>query len=365
MRTKNSKMTIPKIGFSIGDINGVGLEVILKSLVKSNFSNYFIPVIYCSSSLIQDYKKSQGMDDNFFYFMKDEDSPKPKKINIFSCWKEDVHITFGEVNETGGKYAGISLDAALDAVKNKRIDALVTAPINKKSMEMSGFGFPGHTEFLTEKFPANNSLMLMVHDDLRIGVVTGHIALQDVAKSITKVAIIEKANILIQSLKMDFGIERPVIAILGLNPHAGDQGLFGDEEAKVIQPAMNELKKAGHLVMGPYPADGFFGSGQFKKFDAILAMYHDQGLIPFKTLAFGGGVNFTAGLPIVRTSPDHGTAFDIAGKNLASESSIRQATNLAMDISRDRKEFLTLTANKLTARKGKLDGEDEIITDME
>ena len=358
-------MTIPKIGFSIGDINGVGLEVILKSLVKSNFSNYFVPVIYCSSILIQDYKKSLGLDDNLFYFMKDEDSPKPKKINVFSCWKENVVITYGEVNETGGKYAGISLDAALDAVKNQRIDALVTAPIHKKSMEMSGFGFPGHTEFLADKFSGNKSLMLMVNDDLRIGVVTGHIALQDVAKSITKAAIIEKTQMLTQTLKMDFDIQRPVIAILGLNPHAGDQGLFGDEEAKVIQPAIDELKKAGHLIMGPYPADGFFGSGQFKKFDAILAMYHDQGLVPFKTLAFGGGVNFTAGLPIVRTSPDHGTAFDIAGKNQASESSIRQATNLAIDICRNRTEFLSLTANKLTARKGKLDGEDEIITDME
>jgi len=232
-------------------------------------------------------------------------------------------------------------------------------------MEMSGFGYPGHTEFLSEKFPSAKSLMLMVHDELRIGVVTGHIALHDVAKNITKQAIVEKANILIQSLKIDFGIDKPVIAILGLNPHAGDQGLFGDEEAKSILPAINELKKAGHLVMGPYPADGFFGSGQFSKFHGILAMYHDQGLVPFKTLAFGGGVNFTAGLPIVRTSPDHGTAFDIAGKNEASPNSIRQATYLAIDIMRNRKEYYDLTSNKLTARKGKLDGEDEIITDME
>lgn len=358
-------MSLPKIGFSIGDINGVGLEVILKSLQTSNFANYFIPVLYCSTKIINFHKKMLSMDDQQFHFLKEDESPRTRKINIVTCWADEVQVVHGEINAEGGKFATISLSSAFEAVKNKKIDSLITAPIHKKSMELSGFGFPGHTEFLSDKFPNLKSLMLMVHGDLRIGVVTGHIALQDVAKNISKQAIVEKAHILIQSLKIDFGKDKPVIAILGLNPHAGDQGLFGDEEAKSILPAINELKKAGHLVMGPYPADGFFGSGQFSKFDGILAMYHDQGLVPFKTLAFGGGVNFTAGLPVVRTSPDHGTAFDIAGKNEASPSSMRQATYLAIDIMRNRKEYYELMSNKLTARKGKLDGEDEIITDME
>lgn len=358
-------MSLPKIGFSIGDINGIGLEVILKSLINSNFNRYFVPILYGSQKVVSSNARLLSMDENLLYTLREDESPKPGRINIFNCWTEDVVITHGEVNTDGGKYAGISLNAAFNAYNSNKIDSIITAPIHKKSMEMSGFGFPGHTEYLTEKFPNAKSLMLMVLDELRIGVVTGHIALQDVAKSITKALILEKAHIMIQSLKMDFGIDKPVIAMLGLNPHAGDQGMFGDEEVQVIIPAINELKKAGHLVMGPYPADGFFGSGQFKKFDGILAMYHDQGLVPFKTLAFGGGVNFTAGLPVVRTSPDHGTAFDIAGKNQASESSIRQATNLAIDINRNRSEYLQLTENKLTARKGRLDGEDEVITDME
>ena len=358
-------MSLPKIGFSIGDINGIGLEVILKSLINSNFNRYFVPVLYCSQKVAGANAKLLSMDESLLYSLRDEENPKPGRINIFNCWTEEVVITHGEINNDGGKYAGLSLNAAFTAYNDKKIDVIITAPIHKKSMELSGFGYPGHTEYLTEKYPNAKSLMLMVHDELRIGVITGHIALHDVANTITKALILEKAHIMIQSLKMDFGIEKPVIAMLGLNPHAGDQGMFGDEEVKVIIPAINELKKAGHLVMGPYPADGFFGSGQFKKFDGILAMYHDQGLVPFKTLAFGGGVNFTAGLPVVRTSPDHGTAFDIAGKNQASESSIRQATNLAIDINRHRSEYLALTGNKLTARKGRLDGEDEVITDME
>lgn len=358
-------MSLPKIGFSIGDINGIGLEVILKSLINSNFNRYFVPILYCSQKVASINAKLLSMDENLLYSMREEDQPKPGRINIFNCWTEDVVIIHGEINNDGGKYAGLSLNAAFTAYSDKKIDSIITAPIHKKSMELSGFGYPGHTEYLTEKYPNAKSLMLMVHDELRIGVVTGHIALHDVASSITKSLILEKAQIMIQSLKMDFGIEKPVIAMLGLNPHAGDQGMFGDEEVKVIIPAINDLKKAGHLVMGPYPADGFFGSGQFKKFDGILAMYHDQGLVPFKTLAFGGGVNFTAGLPVVRTSPDHGTAFDIAGKNQASESSIRQATNLAIDITRNRTEYLALTGNKLATRKGRLDGEDEVITDME
>lgn len=359
-------MALPKIGFSIGDINGVGLEVILNSLRHAKFTSRFIPVVYGSSRLINYYKKALSMDEHYFYFVKEGEDLRPSKINVISCWNEEVALDFGQMSAEGGKYAILSLENAVKDLKSKSIDALVTAPIHKKSMEMAGFAYPGHTEFLASHFPQQRSLMLMVHDDLRIGVVTGHIALHDVATQITAKNIVEKANVFIKSLKVDFGIDKPKIAILGLNPHAGDMGLFGNEEVNVIIPAINELKAAGNLAMGPYPADGFFGSGQFAKFDGVLAMYHDQGLVPFKTLAFGGGVNFTAGLPIIRTSPDHGTAFDIAGKNEANPNSIRHATYLALDIFQNRREFENLTSNKLKSRKGKYEsGEDEILVDEE
>ncbi len=358
-------MTLPKIGFSIGDINGIGLEVIIKSLLGNNFSNRFIPVIFGSPKLINYYRKSFSIDDNAFQFLRAGEHPRPKKINIFTCWDEEVTIIHGNESQEGGKFALLSLEQAIESLKNKYIDSLITAPINKKSMELAGFGFPGHTEYLESMFKQQQSLMLMVYEDLRIGVVTGHIALQDVASKINTKTIVSKAKIMLQSLKVDFGIQKPVIAVLGLNPHAGDKGMFGNEEENIIIPAINELKKEGQLVMGPYPADGFFGSGLFRKFDGVLAMYHDQGLIPFKTIAFGGGVNFTAGLPVVRTSPDHGTAFDIAGKNLANPSSIRNATYLAMDIMRNRNEYNNLMANRLIPRKDKYDGEDEIIEDIE
>lgn len=359
-------MLLPKIGFSIGDVNGVGLEVILKSFKNSNLTSRFIPVIYASSKLINFYKKSLSIEEQTVHIVKGGEHLRQSKINVIQCWEEEVTIAFGQVNAEGGKFAGLSLKQAVEDLRQQKIDALITAPIHKNSMNLAGFSFPGHTEFLEHQFQDLQSLMLMVSDTLRIGVVTGHIALHDVASKITTEKIVEKTRIFIQSLKMDFGIERPTVAILGLNPHAGDMGLFGDEESKVIIPAIKELKESGNLVMGPYPADGFFGSGQFKKFDGILAMYHDQGLIPFKTLAFGGGVNFTAGLPVIRTSPDHGTAFDIAGKNEADPSSIRQATYLALDILKNRTEYNTLQSNKLKSRKGKYEqGEDEILEDEE
>ncbi len=358
-------MTLPKIGFSIGDTNGIGLEVIIKSLLSNRFSNRFIPVIFGSPKIINYYRKMLSIDDNIFQFLKVGENPRPKKVNIFTCWEEEATISHGEVSREGGKFAKLSLEQAIESLKSKYIDSLITGPIHKKSMELAGFGFPGHTEYLEKSFPPQQSLMLMVYEDLRIGVVTGHIALHEVASGINPKAIITKAKIMLQSLKVDFGIEKPVIAVLGLNPHAGDKGMFGNEEENIIIPAINDLKKDGHIVMGPYPADGFFGSGLFKKFDGILAMYHDQGLVPFKTIAFGGGVNFTAGLPVVRTSPDHGTAFDIAGKNIANPSSLRHATYLALDILRNRNEYSNLVANRLISRKDKYEGEDEIIEDLE
>lgn len=356
-------MALPNIGFSIGDVNGIGLEVILKSLIRSNYSKYFIPVIFGSGKVVSFHRNSITKDDINLNIISPESNYRSDKINVVNCWEEQVEIQLGEVTETGGKFALKSLEVAVEALRSGKIDALVTGPINKKAMDLTGFGFPGHTEFLSQCFGDSEPLMLMVQDQLRIGVVTGHIPLSDVAQYITKEAIIRKTQIFHKTLKVDFGIERPVIAVLGLNPHAGDQGIFGAEEEQVIRPAIIEMKKSGMMVMGPYPADGFFGSGNFAKFDGILAMYHDQGLVPFKTLAFGGGVNYTAGLPVIRTSPDHGTAFDIAGKNQASDSSIRQATYLALDIFRQRSEHMNLVANRLIVGRVSNDQEDEIIVD--
>ena len=246
------------------------------------------------------------------------------------------------------------------------LDALVTAPIHKKGMQDAGFQYPGHTEYLTSELGGKESLMLMVNGDLRIGVVTNHLPLKDVAAAITKEQIIKKLKILHETLKKDFGKEKPTIAILGLNPHAGDDGMLGEEEEKIIRPVVIESKKRGMIVNGPFSADGFFGSGQYRKFDAILAMYHDQGLIPFKTLSFGEGVNFTAGLPAVRTSPDHGTAFDIAGANIADPSSFRQALFLAIDLATNRKDYIESHKNPVVKRSSKMQqGEDEVIKEEE
>jgi 4-hydroxythreonine-4-phosphate dehydrogenase len=263
-----------------------------------------------------------------------------------NCWKEEVKLNLGQNNADGGKYALTSLQSANKALKNGQIDALVTAPINKDNIQSDDFKFPGHTEFLEQEHNGK-SLMLMLSDTLRIGVVTGHIPLEKVSKHISTDAILEKLNTLNQSLKQDFGIRKPKIAVLGLNPHAGDNGVIGDEEKETIIPALQKAEDEGLLVFGPYPADGFFGSNKRQAFDGVLAMYHDQGLVPFKTLSFGNGVNFTAGLDIVRTSPDHGTAFDIAGKNQAQESSFRQAVYAACDVFKKRQEWHRLNSNPL------------------
>jgi 4-hydroxythreonine-4-phosphate dehydrogenase len=268
-------------------------------------------------------------------------------VNVVNCWSDTVTIKLGKINEIGGFYAIKSLEAAVNDLKMGLIDGLVTAPIHKKAMNMGGFQYPGHTEYLTTVFDAKESLMFMVNDDLRIGLVTNHVPLSKVSKAITPERIMEKLTIMQDTLRIDFGIDRPRIAVLGLNPHAGDEGVLGQEEDRVIVPTIQEAKERGMVVIGPYSADGFFGSGAYKKFDAILAMYHDQGLIPFKTLAFGNGVNYTAGLPIVRTSPDHGTAHDIAGTDQADPSSFRQALFLAMDIIRNRSNYMEMHANPL------------------
>ena len=345
-------MAKPKIGISIGDINGIGLEVILKTLNNSQINKYCIPVIYGSSKVVSYHKNIVEAEQFQYQNAKDAahaaDDGKAQVVNV---WSDNVNITLGKATDVGGKYAFKSLEAAVIDLKNGTIDALVTAPINKQAMKLGGFNYPGHTEYIAAQFGSTNSLMMMLSDELRVAVVTGHIPLKEVAGTITKQLIINKLQILNETLKIDFGKEKPLIAVLGLNPHAGDNGVLGDEEQTILHPAMVEAKKKGILALGPFSADGFFGAGQFKKFDAVLAMYHDQGLVPFKTLAFGGGVNYTAGLIAIRTSPDHGTGYDIAGTNMADESSFRKALFQALDILKSRRAYTEAHANPLVKKE--------------
>jgi len=335
-----------RIGISAGDINGIGLEVILKTLSDARILDFCVPVIYSSSKVVSYHKNiASGADFPYQNQQRNAERLAHDKVNIVNCWSENVNITLGKISETGGKYARISLDAAVQDLRSNYIDALVTAPINKKAMSMAGFGHVGHTEFLSHSFDNSPYLMLMVGDSMRVGLVTEHVPISAVPKLITKERITEKIKILNQTLTVDFAIERPIIAVLGLNPHAGDEGLIGDEDDTIVRPAIIEMKKSGMMVMGPFPADGFFGSGKFNKFDGILAMYHDQGLTPFKALTFSSGVNYSAGLPIIRTSPDHGTAYDIAGENQADPESFRKALFLAIDIVKNRKEYYDLKSN--------------------
>lgn len=344
-----------RIGISIGDINGIGLEVILKTLSHPQILNLCTPVIYGSSKIVSYHKNVVGLDSFQFNVATSGDRIKRDKVNVVNCWADDVNITLGKLSDSSGKYAKISLEQAVIDLKNGYFDALVTAPINKKAMQLADFKFLGHTEYLAYEFGAKESLMLMVNDNLRIGLVTNHLPIRDVPAAITKEAVRTKLQLLINSLKVDFNIERPTIALLGLNPHASDDGIIGDEEENIIRPVIIEAKKKGVLAMGPYPADGFFGSMQYSKFDGILAMYHDQGLIPFKSMSFGSGVNFTAGLDIVRTSPDHGTAYEIAGNNAADPSSFRQALFVAIDIAKNRKLYKEISSNPMLRKEQPID----------
>ncbi|HKG07014.1 MAG TPA: 4-hydroxythreonine-4-phosphate dehydrogenase PdxA [Pedobacter sp.] len=336
-----------KIGISIGDINGIGLEVILKTLSESQILDYCTPIVYGHTKVASFHRKALGINDLVFNVIANTDAANPKKANLINCWEEDVKIDLGVSNETGGKYALLSLEKATEDLVNGRIDALVTAPINKHNIQSDTFKFPGHTEYLQERSGGDDVLMFMISEDLRVGVVTGHIPVGEIPQRITKEKILKKLIMMNESLKKDFWIEKPKIAVLGLNPHAGDNGLLGNEETDVIIPAIQEAFDKGIICFGPYPADGFFGNGTYKKFDAVLAMYHDQGLIPFKTIAFGTGVNYTAGLKFVRTSPDHGTGYDIAGKNLADPSSFIEAVFAATHIVKHRREQEELLKNQL------------------
>ncbi len=328
-----SKQHKPIIGITLGDYNGIGPEVILKTINDGEILKFFTPVIYASTSLLKKYRKLCIMSEDIgFVSINEIGDAQQKKINILDCWTEDYNLEPGLVTETAGKCAFLSLQKCTEDLKNGFIDAMVTAPINKKNIQNVDFNFVGHTEYLQSAFAAPEVLMFMVSENLKIAVVSMHVPLQDVRKDITKEKIEARLQIMLQSLKKDFGITKPKIAILGLNPHAGDAGLIGKEDIEIIKPLIEEHKNKGNLVFGPYPADGFFAAKTYTSFDAVLAMYHDQGLIPFKMLAFEDGVNYTAGLKAIRTSPDHGTAYDIAGKNLANEHSFRAAVYTAIDI---------------------------------
>jgi len=326
----------PIIGISCGDLNGIGIELIIKTFTDNRILELCTPVIFASNKVINFYRKSVS-DANFNYqSTKELNRLNIKQVNVFNCWEEEVVITPGQLNETGGRYAVKSLESAVKALKQKLIDGLVTAPIHKKNIQSNDFNFTGHTPYLKNVFGANDVLMLLYAGNFRVALVTEHIPVSEITKYITRENIVSKLQILNQTLKKDFGIEKPQIAVLGLNPHAGDEGLIGNEEETIIKPAIKEAKQKDILAFGPYSSDAFFARRQFEKFDAVLAMYHDQGLIPFKALASGEGVNFTAGLPAIRTSPDHGVAFDIAGKNKADESSFLTAIFECIDIIRRR-----------------------------
>lgn len=332
------KSTQPVIGISIGDINGIGPEVIIKALDDKRMMNQMTPIIYGSPKVLSFYRKELGYEQFNFMTIKDMDNIAYGKVNVITCWDDPLEVTPGKVTQAGGNAAWWSLKKAAEDLKAGLLDAIVTAPINKNNIQNEDFTFAGHTEFFTETFEAAESLMFLVQDEFRVGVVTGHIPLQAVSQQLTQDKIRRKLVIMENSLRYDFGKLKPRIAVLGLNPHAGEEGLLGPEEKETIQPVIQALKESGKLIFGPFPADGFFGAMLHQQFDAVLAMYHDQGLIPFKTLAFEKGVNFTAGLPVVRTSPDHGTAYDIAGKNQANAASMREALYLACDVLKNREE---------------------------
>lgn len=329
MQTKKQR---PILGISIGDINGIGPEVILKALSDARVYANFTPLIYGHGKALSHYKKLLNLEELYFTQIRSLDEIQHRKVNVINCQEECPEIIPGVETQEAGKLALAAFAAAVEDLKAGKIQGLVTAPLSKGNINSEAQPFVGHTEYLIEATGSKSGLMMLVGEDLRVGLVTGHIPLAQVPAAVTKEKVIEKAKIFIQSLEKDFGINKPKIAILGLNPHAGEEGLLGSEEETILKPAIQELKDAKQYVFGPYPADGFFGMMHQQKFDGVLALYHDQGLIPFKSIAFSSGVNFTAGLSVIRTSPDHGTAYAIAGKNTADCSSFRAALFLASDM---------------------------------
>ncbi len=336
-----------RIGITHGDINGIGYEVIIKTLSDSRLLECCTPIVYGSPKVAAYHRKALDVELFSFNQIIHAREANSKRVNIINCVDEEIRVELGKSTHEAGEAALLALQAAVKDLKSGDIDVIVTAPINKENIQSDNFKFPGHTEFFASEFSAKNYMMLMVNDLLKVGVVTGHIPVQQVPQSLTKEKILSNIRILHKTLLEDFSIRKPRIAVLGLNPHAGDHGVIGLEDQDIIKPAIKQATEEGIIALGPFPADGFFGSGDYKKFDAILAMYHDQGLIPFKVLAFESGVNFTAGLPIIRTSPGHGTAYDIAGTGSASEDSFRNAIYLAIDVFENRRLFKELSKNPL------------------
>jgi 4-hydroxythreonine-4-phosphate dehydrogenase len=347
------------IGISQGDINGIGLEVIIKTFADPAMLELCTPVLFSSGKTVSYHKKTLQLDNFNYNTISNTESIVPRKFNLVNIYTEEVNIEIGRLTASGGNYAIKSFQAGCEALSKNKIDALVTAPIHKHNTHSDSFPYAGHTSYLDEKFGKGNALMMLVSDGLKVALCTEHLPIASVAASITSERIAKKLKGLTNSLKQDFSISKARIAVLGLNPHAGDSGTIGEEEEKIIAPAIKAAVTEGLQVYGPYPADGFFGALMFKKFDAVLAMYHDQGLIPFKYMAFDSGVNYTAGLPIIRTSPDHGTAFDIAGKNMANEESFRNAVYLACDLVRRRKNYKQATANPLKVSAANANQRDE------
>ena len=340
------------VGISIGDLNGIGSEVVLKTFEDSRMLELCTPVIFANAKIMSFVKKSFESTSTLHGIDK-LDQVVPGKINVFNLWREGVDLNPGTNDEKVGQYAIKSFIAATKALKEGLVDVLVTAPINKYNIQSETFKFPGHTDYLNQELDGD-ALMLMVQDNLRVGLLTDHVPLNEVASHLTEELIIRKVETVRQSLIQDFSINKPKIAVLGLNPHCGDGGVIGTEDDSVIRPALKKMFDKGALVFGPFAADGFFGSNQYEKYDAVIAAYHDQGLIPFKTLSFGMGVNYTAGLDKIRTSPDHGTAYDIAGKGVADYNSFKEAVYLAIDIYHSRSQYAEISINPLKTKEKQL-----------
>jgi 4-hydroxythreonine-4-phosphate dehydrogenase len=356
----------PVIGISCGDVNGIGIEIIVKTLSDNRILDVCTPVLFANNKVINFYRKALTDININFSATKELNRINHKQINLYNCWEEEININPGILNDIGGKYAVLSLTTAGKALKENFIDGLVTAPIHKSNTQSEQFNFTGHTPYLKNLYGAGDVVMFMIAENMRVGLVTEHVPVKDVAKHITREGIVSKLQIINNSLKRDFNINKPRIAVLGLNPHAGDEGLIGKEEDEIIKPAIKDAKQRDIFCFGPYPADAFFARGHYEKFDAVLAMYHDQGLIPFKSLALGEGVNYTAGLPGVRTSPDHGVAFDIAGSGKADESSFREAIFKCADIITGRYEYDEQHKNPLNKMSSVVNANmvDERISDI-
>lgn len=350
-----------KVGISHGDINGISYEVIMKTLLDPRIMEMCTPIIYGSPKVAAYHRKALNINNLSLNHVRSPKEAGPGRAHVLNCIDDNIRVELGKSTPDAGEASFMALDKAVTDLQEGLTDVLVTAPINKDNIQSEKFNFPGHTEFLAQRFNSPNFVMLMVSETMKVGLVTTHLPLSKVAEHITKEVILSKLRIISQSLQQDFAITRPRIAVFGLNPHAGDNGLLGNEEKEIIIPAITQAKKEGIIALGPYPADGFFGSENYRKFDAILAMYHDQGLIPFKLASFERGVNYTAGLPFVRTSPAHGTAYSLAGEDKASPDSFRQALYLALDIFKNRKIYDEISKNPLKKYDINSNQEDESV----